>query len=112
MVLPAVEELQRGQDTRWRWVNYSAFDATSTYDLYTRLRQELAVMEVELDPAVRADYEKVRVQGVGCVWWCVGGGGGRGGCCRLGPCSMPALRGGGDVAGVVLPLGIVLHASC
>lgn len=27
LVLPAVEELQRGEDTRWRWVNYSAFDA-------------------------------------------------------------------------------------
>lgn len=67
VVLPAVEELQRGQDTRWRWVNYSAFDATSTYDLYTRLRQELAVMEVELDPAVRADYEKAGIQ-LGCMW--------------------------------------------
>lgn len=27
LVLPAVEELQRGEETRWRWVNYSAFDA-------------------------------------------------------------------------------------
>ena len=27
MLVPAVEELQRGEETRWRWVNYSAFDA-------------------------------------------------------------------------------------
>ena len=60
-----MHELQRGEDTRWRWVNYSAFDAKSTYDLYQRLRQELMAMEAVLDPAVKDDYALVRVCGGG-----------------------------------------------
>ena len=63
LVLPPVHELQRGEDTRWRWVNYSAYDAKSTYDLYRRLREELQIMDATLDDAVRGEYEKVRLQG-------------------------------------------------
>ena len=74
VTLPPVHELQRGEDTRWRWVNYSAFDAKSTYDLYQRLRQELMAMEAVLDPAVRDDYAMVRGRAVGRA----GGGGGVG----------------------------------
>lgn len=59
MVLPPVHELQRGEDTRWRWVNYSAYDAKATWDLYQALRQELLVMDAVLDKAVAADYAKV-----------------------------------------------------
>ena len=59
VVLPPVHELQRGDDTRYCWINYSAFDAKSTYDLYQRLREELRVMQATLDPAVKADYAKV-----------------------------------------------------
>lgn len=59
VVLPPVHELQRGDDTRYCWINYSAFDAKSTYDLYQRLREELLVMKATLDPAVQADYAKV-----------------------------------------------------
>jgi hypothetical protein len=54
-----VHELQRGEDTRWRWINYSAFDAKSTWDLYTRLAEELRAMQASLDPAVAADYAQV-----------------------------------------------------
>lgn len=57
--MPAVHELQRGEDTRWRWVNYSAYDAKSTFDLYTRLREKLEKMPAELDSAVKADYRRV-----------------------------------------------------
>ena len=59
VVLPPVHELQRGEDTRYCWINYSAFDAKSTFDLYQRLREELRVMPATLDPAVQADYAKV-----------------------------------------------------
>jgi hypothetical protein len=40
-VLPPVHELQQGEDTRWRWVLYSAYDAKSTWALYQRLKEEL-----------------------------------------------------------------------
>jgi hypothetical protein len=59
-----VHELQRGDDTRWRWVNYSAYDAKSTHDLYQRLRQELKAMPAELDDAVRDDYRQVGGRGL------------------------------------------------
>lgn len=55
-ILPPVHELQRDADTRWRWVNYSAFDAKSTWDLYQRLRHELMAMGAALDEAVEKDY--------------------------------------------------------
>lgn len=64
-ILPPVHELQRGADTRWRWVNYSAFDAKSTWDLYQRLRHELMAMAAVLDEAVERDYAQV----FGCCWW-------------------------------------------
>ena len=56
IVLPPVEELQRRPDTRWKWVNYSAYDAKSTLDLYHALRRELQGMQAALDPCVVADY--------------------------------------------------------
>ncbi len=58
-ILPPVHELQRDAATRWRWVNYSAFDAKSTWDLYQRLRHELMAMEAVLDAAVASDYAQV-----------------------------------------------------
>lgn len=58
-ILPPVHELQRDADTRWRWVNYSAFDAKSTWDLYQRLRHELMAMGAALDEAVEKDYAQV-----------------------------------------------------
>lgn len=63
VVLPPVHELQRDAGTRWRWVNYSAFDAKSTFDLYTRLREELQGMQAILDPAVQAEFERVCARG-------------------------------------------------
>lgn len=60
--LPPVHELQRGEDTRWRWINYSAFDAKSTWDLYTRLAEELRGMQASLDPAVAADYAQAGIK--------------------------------------------------
>ena len=73
VVLPPVHELQRGEDTRYCWINYSAFDAKSTFDLYQRLREELRVMPATLDPAVQADYAKVGAPFflLSCFWaWC------------------------------------------
>ncbi|KAL6779457.1 POLG1X [Auxenochlorella protothecoides x Auxenochlorella symbiontica] len=57
LVMDAVEELQRGEDTRWRWVAYSATDARATWDLYAALRERLEAMtDVALDPGVAAEY--------------------------------------------------------
>ncbi|KAL4452308.1 hypothetical protein ABPG75_007970 [Micractinium tetrahymenae] len=66
-ILPPVHELQRGPDTRWRWVNYSAFDAKSTWDLYQRLRHELMVMGAVLDEAVERDYAQAGIR-LGNMW--------------------------------------------
>jgi DNA polymerase-1 len=57
-VLPPVEELQRGEATRWRWVNYSAWDARSTWELHAALEEKLCEMPVgaDVDGAVAAEY--------------------------------------------------------
>lgn len=57
-VLPPVHELQSGEDTKWQWVNYSAYDAKSTWDLYVALEAELKQMQATLDPAVAAAYAR------------------------------------------------------
>ena len=59
-VMPAVEELQRGEDTRWTWVNYSAYDAKNTWDLYRALHRELTTRPAQLDGAVAHDFQRVR----------------------------------------------------
>lgn len=37
---------------RWKWVDYSAFDAKATWDLYHSLREKLAASACRLDPAL------------------------------------------------------------
>lgn len=53
-----MEVLQRDPSTRWRWVNYSAYDAKSTWDLYWALEAKLRAMGVagHVDPHVAADF--------------------------------------------------------
>jgi hypothetical protein len=77
VVLPAMEELQRGADTKWVWVNYSAYDAKSTWDLHRALEAKLRSMDVRghVDPAVVADYASANgltgapgMAWVGCAW--------------------------------------------
>jgi hypothetical protein len=65
LVLPPVEELQRGSDSRWRWVLYSAYDAKATWDLHAALARELRRMPASLDPAVREDLRQVTTGGGG-----------------------------------------------
>ena len=57
-VLPPVHELQSGEDTYWRWVNYSAYDAKSTWDLHAALEKELRAEPAKLDEAVAAAYAR------------------------------------------------------
>jgi DNA polymerase-1 len=57
-VLPPVHELQSGEDTYWRWVNYSAYDAKSTWDLHAALEAELRAESVNMDDAVAAAYAR------------------------------------------------------
>lgn len=42
MTLPEVETLQTNEETRDGWINYSAFDAKATYELYDALRDQLS----------------------------------------------------------------------
>lgn len=43
--LPDVRSLQLGEDTKWRWVRYSAIDARATWELYQKLRERLEGMQ-------------------------------------------------------------------
>ena len=48
--------LQTSDDavTRWKWVDYSAFDAKATWDLYHSLREKLSSTDCYVDPELRA----------------------------------------------------------
>lgn len=52
--IPAMEELHSSEDTRSGWINYSAFDAKSTHQLYTCLSDQLLETPCSLDPAIGA----------------------------------------------------------
>ena len=57
-VLPPVHELQSSEDTKWLWIDYSAYDAKATWDLYQALKAQLRQMPAHLDPAVAAAYSR------------------------------------------------------
>lgn len=61
-VLPPVHELQSEDDTKWRWINYSAYDAKSTWDLYTALSKQLAEEPAKLDECVAASYQRSGIE--------------------------------------------------
>lgn len=61
-VLPPVHELQRAEDTRWRWVNYSAYDAKATWDLRAALEKKLKDSLVMADAAVTEAYARSGVK--------------------------------------------------
>jgi hypothetical protein len=52
MVLPEMEELQRSQETRSRWMGYAALDAKATLQLHQALQTSLEAMPVHMDAAV------------------------------------------------------------
>lgn len=54
VVLPGVEELQTGDDTRGAWIDYSALDARATLELHGVLSARLAAMECRFDKDVMA----------------------------------------------------------
>jgi DNA polymerase-1 len=62
-----VHELQRGPATRWQWVNYSAYDAKSTWGLHAALEARLRAEPAQLDAAVEADYARAGVH-VASLW--------------------------------------------
>ena len=47
--------MQTSEDpaTRWKWVDYSAFDAKATFDLYHSLRDRLRATHCAVDEALR-----------------------------------------------------------
>lgn len=48
ILLPPIEELQSSEQTRWDWINYSAYDAKATWDLHEAL--VLKLMEIYTTP--------------------------------------------------------------
>lgn len=53
MVVPAVEDLQTRPELRTGWINYSAFDAKSTLQLYAALHARLSTTPCDMDPSIR-----------------------------------------------------------
>ena len=47
-----MEELHSSEETRCGWINYSAFDAKATHQLYTSLSQQLQRTACDPDPAI------------------------------------------------------------
>lgn len=66
-VLPPVHELQKDEDTKWRWINYSAYDAKSTWDLYMALSKQLAAEPAKLDECVEAAYQRSGIE-INTLW--------------------------------------------
>jgi DNA polymerase I len=56
-VLAPVNELQSSEETKYRWIKYAAYDAKSTWELYSALERELKNMRAELDRAVKEEFE-------------------------------------------------------
>lgn len=50
--VPAVEELHTSAESRPGWINYSAFDAKATHQLYQCLSQQLCDTPCSVDPAI------------------------------------------------------------
>ena len=57
ILLPPIEELQSSPDTRWDWVNYSAYDAKATWDLHEALVLKLMNIYTTPDADVYRAYQ-------------------------------------------------------
>lgn len=51
-----MEVLQADPATRWKWINYSAYDAKSTWDLHAALESRLAAMPAAPDAGLLGHY--------------------------------------------------------
>jgi hypothetical protein len=49
------------QTTRWKWVDYAAFDAKATWDLFHSLREKLQDTECHVDEQLRPGFTANRV---------------------------------------------------
>lgn len=62
ILLPSVEDLQSSPDTRWDWVNYSAYDAKATWDLHEALVLKLMNIYTTPDPDVYRAYQDSEIE--------------------------------------------------
>lgn len=67
IVLPPMHDLQKDHATKWRWINYSAYDAKSTWDLHAALTAKLQEERASLDDAVAAAYS-TSGQAISTLW--------------------------------------------
>ena len=56
-ILPPIEELQASDETRWNWVNYSAYDAKATWELHENLVWKLMETYTQPDQDVYKAYK-------------------------------------------------------
>jgi DNA polymerase I len=57
IILPPIEELQASEETRWDWINYSAYDAKATWDLHEALVLKLMDIHAIPDKDVYRAYQ-------------------------------------------------------
>ena len=62
IILPPIEELQASEETRWDWINYSAYDAKATWDLHEALVLQLMDIHATPDRDVFRAYEESGVK--------------------------------------------------
>lgn len=61
IILPPIEELQASEETRWDWINYSAYDAKATWDLHEALVLKLMDIHTIPDEDVFRAYQDSNV---------------------------------------------------
>lgn len=57
IILPPIEELQSSEETRWDWINYSAYDAKATWELHEALVFKLMGIYTAPDAYVNRAYQ-------------------------------------------------------
>ena len=62
ILLPPIEELQSSENTRWDWVNYSAYDAKATWDLHESLVLKLMEIYTVPDQDVYRAYKESGIE--------------------------------------------------
>jgi DNA polymerase-1 len=62
IILPPIEELQCSEETRWDWINYSAYDAKATWDLHEALVLKLMAIHTTPDQDVYRAYKDSNIE--------------------------------------------------
>eukprot|EP00889_Picochlorum_renovo_P004618 jgi/Picre1/31648/NNA_006999.t1 len=62
IILPPIEELQSSEETRWDWINYSAYDAKATWELHEALVLKLMGIYTAPDAYINRAYQQSGIE--------------------------------------------------